>query len=355
MTEPRDPFAESEARRVGQYKALLVAEPELLGALNTDAHTGGVKRCTIRAWDEIPDVTTMEAPKVEWIVDRVIPRASVTLIAGEPSSYKSWLALALLRAVANDGKFLGRECAHQSVLYLDRENPQAVVRDRLAVLGMESLRSARIWGGWLPDAPPLIGDVRLIQFTCERKPLVIFDSMIRFHTADENSATEMAEVMQKWRELANAGATVVLLHHRAKSETSRYRGSSDILGGVDTAFSLSRDRQAGVLKLECFKSRFLEEFSLTLRPDLSGSGDFVVTEAPEETAAREESQRLSEMIRAKPGQTQSELLEASGLPHGKGREILSQLDGQFWRSERGSHNAKRFFPLADPTRVEIEV
>ncbi len=139
MTEPRDPFAESEARRVGQYKALLVAEPELLGALNTDAHTGGVKRCTIRAWDEIPDVTTMEAPKVEWIVDRVIPRASVTLIAGEPSSYKSWLALALLRAVANDGKFLGRECAHQSVLYLDRENPQAVVRDRLACSGWNHL------------------------------------------------------------------------------------------------------------------------------------------------------------------------------------------------------------------------
>jgi hypothetical protein len=51
---------------------------------------------------------------------------------------------------------------------------------------------------------------------------------------------------QEVRALANAGATVILLHHRAKSETSRYRGSSDIAGGVDLAISVSRDRAAGV-------------------------------------------------------------------------------------------------------------
>ena len=81
------------------------------------------------------------------MVEGILPRASVTLLAGEPGSYKTWLALALLRGVATGGNFLGRKCAQASVLYLDRENPLAVMRERLAVLGIEQSAAAdcRIW------------------------------------------------------------------------------------------------------------------------------------------------------------------------------------------------------------------
>src|SRR5439155_25835281 len=58
---------------------------------------------------------------------------------------------------------------------------------------------------------------------------MVFDSLLRFHSADENSATEMKVAMGCLRDLVTAGATVVVLHHRSKSETSTYRGSSDIL------------------------------------------------------------------------------------------------------------------------------
>lgn len=347
--QPGDPFAELEANRRGEWKNLLMAEPELLGTEGTQSQR------IIRAWGEIPDVMMMAAPKTEWIVEGIIPRASVTLLAGEPGSYKSWLALTLLRSAVSGGKFLDRECEALSVLYLDRENPLTVVRERLAMLGVESLAGTKIWGGWLPDPPPAIGDVRLLEMARERRPLLLFDSLIRFHSADENSATEMAEVMQNLRALANVGATVVALHHKPKAEGAHYRGSSDIAGGVDTAFSVSRDRQAGILKLECFKSRFLEEFSITLRPDLAGTGDFVVTEAPEATAAQNYAEMLVQTIRAKPGQTQCEVLAASNVPKGRARAMLEQFDGQRWRSEKGAHNSKRFFPIETPAIVEIEV
>jgi hypothetical protein len=309
----------------------------------------------IRNWEQIPDVMAMSVAPTEWVVDQIIPRESITLIAGEPGSYKSWLALALIRGALAGGEFLGRRCAAMNVLYLDRENPLTVVRERLAMLGVESLGDSKIWGGWVPDSPPAIGDPRLLEIARKWRPLIIFDSLIRFHKADENSATEMAEIMQHLRALANAGATVVVLHHKPKSEGSHYRGSSDIAGGVDTAFSVSRDRQAGVLKLECFKSRFIEEFSITLRPDLAGSGDFVVMEAPEAKAARDYAEKLAETIQAKPGQTQGDVVAASGLPLGKARAMLEQFDGQLWCSEKGPHNAKRFFPLKTPATVEMEI
>jgi len=344
-----DPFAELEARHISQWKALFTDEPELLDALQTQP------KGIIRSWDEIPDLMTMAVPTIEWVVEGILPRGSVTLIAGEPGSYKSWLALSLLRAVATGGRFLDRQCKSTGVLYLDRENPQAVVRERLSMLGVESLSGSRIWGGWLPDAPPVIGDSRLLQIARDHRPLTIFDSLIRFHGADENSASEMAPVMEGLRQLANADATVVALHHKPKAEGSHYRGSSDIAGAVDTAFAVSRDRKAGLLTLECFKSRFLEEFSITLRPDLSGTGEFIVTEAPDATAERSDAERIAQVIRANPGRTQSELLASSGVAQGRARAILARFDGQLWRVEPGVHNSKHFFPLEAQATIEMDI
>ncbi len=80
----------------------------------------------------------------------------------------------------------------------------------------------------------------MLEFA-RQEPVLIVDSMIRFHTADENSATQMAPVMADLRQLATAGATVVVLHHhKSKSETSSYRGSSDIVAGADVAFALAK-------------------------------------------------------------------------------------------------------------------
>lgn len=192
---------------------------------------------------------------------------------------------------------------------------------------------------------PSIGDARLLHIARERRPLLIFDSLIRFHDSDENSATEMATVMQDLRALANLGATVIALHHRAKSETSRYRGSSDIAGGVDTAFSVARDRQAGVLTLQCFKSRYVEEFTLTLRPDLAGTGEFVITDGPTVAPQKSAVERLAEAIRENPGQSQDALISSCHIGYRIGAETLRVFDGKQWRSKRGERNSRRFFPL----------
>src|ERR1019366_7262297 len=114
----------------------------------------------------------------------------------------------------------------------------------------------RPWGLWCQDEPPMIGDPRLREFA-QKGPVLIIDSMIRFHRADENSATEMAPVMAFLRELATVGASVVVLHHKSKSETSSYRGSTDIVAGADAAFALSR--RDGLLELRTIKNRFAAE------------------------------------------------------------------------------------------------
>jgi|SRR6516164_124039 hypothetical protein len=71
--------------------------------------------------------------------------------------------------------------------------------------------------------------------------------------------------------------------------------------------------------------------------------------------AREDEERLAQVIRDKPGQTQADVVAASGIPKGRARSALQQGEGRLWRSDRGAHNAVRFFPMDVREIVEIEV
>ena len=225
------------------------------------------------------------------------------------------------------------------------ENPLPLIWERAALLGLDESERFRIWGGWCDDPPPMIGDPRLLKFARDAKPLFVFDSFIRFHQADENSASEMARVMSYLRELANAGASVLVQHHRPKSEGSKYRGSSDIHAGVDTAFAMSYDRESSLLKIQCFKNRLGQEFSFTVRPDLEHSGQFVLTDAPEVSTQREEIEKLAAVISESPGLPQGEVVRRSGLPQRRAMFLLKQNSKGLWRIKRAEKkNAVLFHP-----------
>ncbi|MGH9791847.1 MAG: AAA family ATPase [Candidatus Acidiferrales bacterium] len=336
----------------------------------------GAPERRIFTWEQIPGVRDLKPQRVEWLVDGMVPRGGVTLIAGESGTGKTWLGLLLALGVSKGTTFLGRNCQPADVLYLDRENPESLIYERTQLLGMDTRASTagilpashqgrrdrvaspsagagdtstnlKLWGGWAAEPPPLIGDVRLLQLAAERRPLIVVDSLIRFHEQDENSATAMATVMNELRRLAFTGSTVVVLHHKPKGETSQYRGSSDIRAAVDVAFGVRPEADAGLLKFVCFKNRLAPEFALMLRPEIESARDFVVASAPQTQHDRDASdaQRLFELIAASPGLTQSQVIEQSSIAKQRVTDLLHRFDRQLWRLERGPHNRMTFFPL----------
>src|ERR1700687_161301 len=80
----------------------------------------------------------------------------------------------------------------------------------------------------------------------------------------------------------NSGATVIVLHHQAKTKNSQYRGSSDILAAVDAAFELikKKEKDQTILTLRCFKHRFMEEFDINIHVDLQNGSLQVVADNP---------------------------------------------------------------------------
>lgn len=217
-------------------------------------------------WERIPTLANLKPEPVRWLIPGLIPDGGFVLMAGTPGSYKSFLALDIARAVATGQHFAGFGAPLQrEVLYVDLENPLNVIATRKEYLGIVNAERLRYWGRWAKTPFFGIDATELRDYAKAIKPLIVFDSLVRFHRSNENDNSEMAAVMANFLALTSAGATVLLLHHAGKEAGKNVRGAIEIEGAPDLAYRVSRegDRQ---IQLFQFKNRFAEEtmFELTL-------------------------------------------------------------------------------------------
>ena len=150
----------------------------------------------------------------------------------------------------------------------------------------------------------------MIEFAQQHKGLIIYDSLIEFHSGSEQSSTETREFMRYFRALAHFGASVVILHHTGKSDTAKlYRGSSDIKAAVDTAYLLARTtletQELSGLSMTCFKSRLAppQDFGMIFE---KGHG-FISSEAVKPFAKTKTA--ITEILSANPKSNQSQVVK----------------------------------------------
>jgi hypothetical protein len=294
----------------------------------------------------IGDIWSRES-HTTYLVENFIAEQSITMISGESGDGKSMLGLALAGAVAQGLPFLGRTTIARPVLYLDREMPLYVVKDRMATLAIPRLfPRLRIWGGWEPAEPPGPESPMLLAYARREHPLIVFDPLVRnLNGADENDAGQIRRRMTCYRKLTEAGATIVLNHHRSEKSEADYRGSSDFRAAVDSAWRLSRDDGSsagdalGKMVLTPYKLR--AEPLKPIRVEYQ-DGVFVPLDQP----ARSAMELVMDLVRCYPASTQKELRRLApshGLSHHKLRETLEQalLQGRL-ELRPGNHNTHRY-------------
>jgi hypothetical protein len=288
---------------------------------------------------QLPSVWDLEA-KLVWCIEDMIAQGSVTLICAESGTGKTWLGYYLAGRVAHGLRVIGLQSVPSKVLYVDGENPLYVVKQRLFDLGIQETNNLIIWGGWASAPPPNPNHPLVLDFATQFKGLIIYDSLIEFHTGSEQSSTETRAFMRQFRALANLGATVVVLHHTGKADSSKfYRGSSDIKAVVDTAYLLERDSEQpeglGNLSLTCFKGRLMpgQDFTFEFR---NGHGFVRCGRPPAEKRVEDV---VNELLKSTPGLNQSAIVrnvQAQGFAK---REIEKCLQNGLFTSQRGPHNS----------------
>jgi 5S rRNA maturation endonuclease (ribonuclease M5) len=216
-----------------------------------------------------------ETPDVVWQVDGMLAEGASMLLAGEAGLGKTWLTLDLALAVDLGRSWLGHfEVKSGKVLIVDEENADRLIRKRLqklllsegepdngSTLGIQFMTQQ---GLNLSD-PEHVVALRGVLDEC-KPSLVIVDSLVRVHQANENDAGEVAKVFRVVRGLINEyGCSFVFCHHRRKpgpmgnDAANGFRGSSEIRAFVDTHLDLRKSKSAeGRCLVEHSKSRYDE-------------------------------------------------------------------------------------------------
>ena len=294
----------------------------------------------ITAITQLPSIWTIEAD-VEWLIDGIIPVGSVNLITSESGTGKTWVAYAIGGAIARGEAFAGHGVKERPVLYLDGENPLCVAKQRLFDLGIPQIPNFHVWGGWVCEPPPSPNNAIIRDFARHQKPLLIWDSLVQFHSGDEQSASETRKFMDHFRRLANLGATVLILHHTGKTSTSQdYRGSSDIKAAVDMAYHLEPELSANegihLLTLRNFKGRFAPGKSFGL--EFVEKQGFIACEMPDTKTAVDPMQAIVEIVRENPGSNQAQIVKmAQQVGIGK-HQVEKCLKASAFHRERGTRN-----------------
>ena len=298
----------------------------------TDAHL-------ITDLAQIPSVWQFEA-SLQWRVEHMIAQGSVTLICAESGTGKTWVGYYIAGCVARSIPILGRPVRPCKVLYLDGENPLYVVKQRLIDLGIAETPNLTVWGGWNLSPPVGPDHPLVIEFARKEQGLIIYDSLIEFHPGSEQSSTDTRAFMRHFRKLAYLGATVIILHHTGKSETSKqYRGSSDIKAAVDTAYLLEcptqQPEELRELSMNCFKARLApgKDFGMRFQ---RGRG-FVCSDAYRTT--RTVAEIIVEILTTNPDCIQRRIIE---LGHSMGCskcQIERCLKDGPWLKRQGPNNS----------------
>ena len=195
----------------------------------------------------LTDLMNKEFPETEWTVEQLIPSGARVAISGAPAAFKTWLVLDLILKVARGEILFDKFVTNQTgVLLIDEENGERLLQKRFQKLNKNfdlpihllSFSEFKLSKNSIE---------KLISFAKDKNiKLIVFDSLVRIHGADENDATKMAGVLGLLTKFTKEGIAVIFTHHNRKQGPFRsnpsqdMRGSTDILASVECHLAVER-------------------------------------------------------------------------------------------------------------------
>ncbi len=309
--------------------------------------------------------------KIEWLIDGIIPRGAVILLYGRGGIGKTTLMMILADAIDRGVSVFGMDTVKTQVIVVDFENSLAVLSERAKRTAVEGVL---FWdsGGNPPSLDK--ADWTAYQELLKLYPgaVFVFDTLRSAHSGDENNSEVMTLIMRRMRQLRDAGATVVLLHHTPKGNDRQFKGSGAIFDLCDQTLALYQTAKAGseqeaddeddapdkVYRFGTGKKTRYRPHRVFLSFDTEQEV-FTLAKNPDDEAMEylhSIISRISISSCAKQCETIKAANDDGGFDFGgdkKIRALLKRGIGRFWTTDRGLQNSIIYRPipfgsLADP-------
>jgi hypothetical protein len=220
-----------------------------------------------------------EAKPIQWVVENLIPKYGLVILAGKAGVGKSFVSLHLAHSVSSGEKFLGilPVLSSGKVLIIDGENYPGIYRQRVEALKLNPLDGI--------DVVILqnfhLDQARSLKWLEEklkenRYSIVIFDAWTNLiQRTDENKSSDVGRVLSRLRKLSYENeCCFLLIHHLRKNmpfaveAKDELRGSSVLVNEADVVLLMQNFKDTKFLKT--IKMRYGDEQAFKVRFEKDG-------------------------------------------------------------------------------------
>ena len=214
---------------------------------------GEIEQDEIEVYPTMAIGELMAMPPVQFLVDSLFTRHGFSVMYGPPGCGKTFLALDIALCVASGRDFHDMSVKQGAVLYIAGEGVGGIGKRVKAWL---ENRGTGVTEKELPfyvlptavdftspaDVEKLKATIQLLEERAGGFSLIVVDTVARaLLGADENSATDIGKFVKTCDVLKQSyNAALIGIHHSGKDGSRGMRGSSALLGAVDTSIQVKK-------------------------------------------------------------------------------------------------------------------
>jgi len=171
------------------------------------------------------DIGKIEVAEIQYLLNHVVVKADILMIAAKPGQGKSLMASAICNMALLD-KTVGQ------VVYMDADNGSATLNERgVPQIKQRHGKKFRYIHESNSTKLQMWQLIKMMKTTNLHDTLVVIDSIKNFMgKGDRDKNKDVSEIMDVWKILRKQGATVIFLHHTNKPQRDfqelQYAGSS---------------------------------------------------------------------------------------------------------------------------------
>lgn len=215
----------------------------------------------------------LDMPPPSFLIAPYVLKNTFSCLFGAPASYKSFLALDWALSLAHGVDWNGRVVDDGWVIYMAMEGQQGYKQRQEAWhkdngLNMNDAKLATIpipisLADPADEQSDILELIEVIKYNNKDKDikLIVVDTLARSFTGkDENSAVDMGIFVRNTSLLMQEfDCSVLAVHHTGKDDAKGMRGSSALLGAIDSGFEIKRKSDTMNVCLSVKKQKDTEE------------------------------------------------------------------------------------------------